>query len=51
MESLKGVTIVVVDDDQDVRECVDQTLAFIGADVRTAATVAEAVQLLREGRR
>jgi signal transduction histidine kinase/ActR/RegA family two-component response regulator len=45
---LRGVSIVVVDDDGDTRELLQSVLAAAGADVRAAGSADEAVALVRE---
>lgn len=45
---LTGIRILVVDDDPDARDLVRRMLANSGAEVRTAASAAEAVVALRE---
>jgi CheY-like chemotaxis protein len=43
---LEGVHVLVVDDDPDARDLVEFILAQYGADVRTAASAAEALEVL-----
>ena len=47
---LRGVRVVVVDDEQDARELFALTLADCGADVLTASTAAEALALVERAR-
>jgi CheY-like chemotaxis protein len=49
-ESLKGVTIVVVDNDEDVREMLRAVLEAQGGSVTAVATAAEAVQAVIDSR-
>jgi PAS domain S-box-containing protein len=44
--TLKGVKVLVVDDEQDAREMVRRVLTAAGAEVTTASSAAEALQLL-----
>ena len=44
--SLRGVKVLVVDDEADARELVRRVLATAGAEVSTAASAAEALQLI-----
>ena len=48
-EPLRGVSIVVVDDDLDTRELLQSIMTTAGADVRPAASVDEALALCRDG--
>ena len=48
--SLSGLTVLVVDDDADTRDLVKMVLAQRGASVWTAATVEEAMTLIRSRR-
>jgi PAS domain S-box-containing protein len=48
--SLAGVRVVVVDDERDAREVVRRVLAGAGAEVATAASVAEAVDVVERFR-
>jgi signal transduction histidine kinase/ActR/RegA family two-component response regulator len=47
---LQGASILVVDDEPDARSVVAMSLKIHGAQVRTAASVAEAVELFRQWR-
>ena len=47
-DMLRGVSVVVVDDDRDTRELLDSVLATAGADVRSAGSADEALALCRE---
>ncbi len=47
-QSLRGLSVLVVDDEAAGRDALAQTLAAIGADVETAGGAAEAIQLLQE---
>ncbi len=44
--SLKGVRVLVVDDEADARALVQRVLATAGAEVTTAASAAEALQII-----
>jgi hypothetical protein len=46
---LRGVSILLVEDEADLRELLAETLAHHGADVRTASNAEEALQLLEQG--
>ena len=45
---LQGVHVLVVDDEPDTRELVSMVLGNCGAEVRTAASAAEALQLVEK---
>lgn len=47
--ALTGVRVLVVDDDEDVRDVLRLTLEHLGAQVKTAASVAEAMAALDRG--
>jgi signal transduction histidine kinase/CheY-like chemotaxis protein len=47
-ESLRGVRVLAVDDNSDTRELVEAVLTRCGAEVRSAASAAEALTVLRE---
>jgi len=47
---LSGLQVLVVDDEADARELIQRILADCGADVLTAASAAEALQLLTQAR-
>ena len=44
--ALAGVSIIVVDDDKDARDLISTTLAYAGANVLTAGSMAEALSVL-----
>ena len=44
--ALAGVSIIVVDDDKDARDLISTTLAYAGANVLTAGSMAEALNVL-----
>ncbi len=48
--SLDGLRILVVDDEADGREAIAKVLELRGAEVKTASSVREAVQLLKQSR-
>ncbi len=45
---LKGLRVLVIDDEEDARELLNLALTQCGAEVRTAATVREALELLSQ---
>jgi signal transduction histidine kinase/CheY-like chemotaxis protein len=49
-ESLRGVRVLAVDDNPDTRELVETVLSRGGAEVRSSASAAEALAVLREWR-
>ena len=49
-ESLRGVRVLTVDDNSDTRDLVEAVLSRCGAEVRTSASAAEALTVLREWR-
>ena len=49
-QELDGVSILIVDDDADAREMVSAVLSTVGAVVRTAPSVADAIEELRARR-
>ncbi len=46
---LKGLRILLVDDEQELREIFAEELLFLGAEVSTASRTCEALALLRKG--
>ncbi|MEO5929953.1 MAG: ATP-binding protein [Candidatus Kapaibacterium sp.] len=50
LPSLKGISVLVVDDEPDARDLVRRVLESAGAEVFTAASVDEALRLVREAR-
>ncbi|MDB5034909.1 MAG: rpfC [Chlorobi bacterium] len=50
LPSLKGISVLVVDDEPDARDLVRRVLESAGAEVFTAASVDEALRLVRETR-
>jgi PAS domain S-box-containing protein len=44
---LAGLSVLVVDDDQDARELISTTLSYAGATVVSAASMAEALEIMR----
>lgn len=50
MISLKGISILVVDDEKDLREILNDELSFFGATVTEAENGAQAFELLKKQR-